>query len=69
MLTQIILNEEQAKSAIAFTIVSFTVGIGFAVTLGGVVTQYISWQACFYCLLIHGGLMPVSYTHLRAHET
>ena len=61
--TFILLNEllplEQAKRAMSFAIVSFTVGIGVAVTLGGVITQYLQWQDCFLVLLLHGIAMFV----------
>ena len=48
------LNPAQAKHALSFAIVSFTVGIGLAVTVGGLVTQYLHWQDCFWILLVHG---------------
>lgn len=48
------LNPTQAKHALSFAIVSFTVGIGLAVTVGGLVTQYLHWQDCFWILLAHG---------------
>ncbi|WP_440616897.1 MFS transporter [Cysteiniphilum sp. 6C5] len=35
-------------------------GIGFAVTLGGVVTQYLQWQDLFFILFIHGALAYLS---------
>lgn len=59
--TFILLNEllsmEQAKRAMSGAIVSFTFGIGLAVTIGGIVTQYLHWQDCFWILFIHGLLM------------
>ena len=48
------LHETQRKTAMAYTILSFTLGIGLAVTLGGVITDYLNWTYCFLFLLIHG---------------
>jgi MFS family permease len=62
--TFILLNEslpaERAKHALSFAVVSFTIGIGLAVMLGGMLTQYLRWQDCFYLLLAHGILMLIS---------
>lgn len=54
MLINELLSKEQAKRAMSFAIVSFTVGIGIAVTLGGIITQHFHWQGCFILLLFHG---------------
>ncbi|WP_192484749.1 MULTISPECIES: MFS transporter [Cysteiniphilum] len=62
-----LLNEAQAKKAISYSMLSFMLGIGIAVTLGGVVTQYLQWQDLFFILLIHGALAYLS-TFLF-HET
>lgn len=51
------LPEEQRKGAMAYSILSFALGIGFAVLLGGVITQYLQWQVCFIFLLIQGLIM------------
>jgi predicted MFS family arabinose efflux permease len=48
---------EQRKKAMAYTILSFTLGIGLAVILGGVITEYSHWKYCFVLLLGHGLLM------------
>ncbi len=59
--TFILINEyltpERAKQAMSHAIVSFTVGIGAAVSLGGVITQYLHWWVCFLLLLGHGVVM------------
>jgi MFS transporter, DHA1 family, multidrug resistance protein len=59
--TFMLLNESlspvRAKHAMSFAIVSFTLGIGLAVTVGGVMTQYFHWQYCFWLLLVHGVVM------------
>ena len=51
------LSKEHAKQAMSFAIVSFTLGIGLAVTIGGLVTEYLNWKYCFWILLIHGFVM------------
>ncbi|CDZ78835.1 Sulfonamide resistance protein [Legionella massiliensis] len=51
------LAESQRKTAMAYTILSFTFGIGLAVTLGGIISEYGSWTYCFMFLLIHGLVM------------
>lgn len=59
--TFILINEllppEKARHAMSFAIVSFTLGIGLSVSIGGMITQYLHWQDCFTFLLIHGALM------------
>ena len=49
--------EPQRKTAMAYTTLSFALGIGVAVMLGGLFTEYWRWQGCFLFLLIHGVLM------------
>ncbi|MBA2711874.1 MAG: MFS transporter [Tatlockia sp.] len=51
------LHESQRKTAMAYTILSFTFGIGLAVTLGGIISEYLNWVYCFLFLGIHGILM------------
>ena len=57
MLLNQLLTPERSKHAMAYAMVSFTVGIGLAVVLGGVITQYLTWQDCFWFLLFHGIVM------------
>ncbi len=57
MLMHDYLDDQELKQAMAYSIISFTLGIGFAVLIGGVVTQYLHWQYCFWVLLLHGLLM------------
>lgn len=57
MLLNEYLSKEHLKQAMSFTIVSFTLGIGLAVTIGGLVTEYLNWKYCFWILLIHGCVM------------
>ncbi|MDC0535145.1 MFS transporter [Francisellaceae bacterium] len=62
--TFILLNEslspERAKHAISFAVVSFTLGIGAAVLLGGLITEYLNWEDCFWLLMMHGIIMLAS---------
>ena len=51
------LPEDQRKTAMAYSILSFALGIGFAVLIGGIMTQYLQWQGCFIFLLLQGLLM------------
>lgn len=52
-----LLSPSKVKVVMPFTTVSFTIGIGLAVVVGGVVTQYLDWTYCFWVLLLHGVLM------------
>lgn len=51
------LPESQRKTAMAYSVLSFALGVGIAVMLGGVITEYWDWQGCFWFLLAHGLLM------------
>lgn len=51
------LHESQRKSAIACSILSFTLGIGLAVLIGGWISCYWTWAGCFVFLLVHGIIM------------
>ena len=57
MLLNELLPEEQTMRAMSFTIVAFTLGIGAAVVVGGMIAQYLFWGDCFWLLLIHGLVM------------
>ena len=54
------LNDDRAKNAISFAVVSSTLGIGAAVLLGGFITEYLQWKYCFWLLMIHGLIMLLS---------
>lgn len=54
MLINELLPSARAKHAMSLSIISFTAGIGLAVLLGSLITQYLQWQDCFVLLLIHG---------------
>ncbi|KTC81400.1 MFS transporter [Legionella brunensis] len=51
------LPESQRATAMAYSILSFTMGIGLAVAFGGVMTEYWQWSLCFLILLVHGVVM------------
>lgn len=51
------LPEGQRKTAMAYSILSFALGIGLAVLIGGIITQYSQWPGCFIFLLLQGLLM------------
>lgn len=53
------LPSEQRKTAMAYSILSFALGIGLAVLMGGIITQYAQWQYCFIFLLLQGSLMRI----------
>lgn len=52
-----LLSQEQARHAMSFAIVAFTVGIGLAVSVGGLITEYLNWQYCFWILFLQGAVM------------
>ena len=52
-------SEDRAKHALSFASVSFTVGIGGAVLIGGLITHYLNWVDCFWFLLLHGIIMLI----------
>lgn len=51
------LPETQRKTAMAYSVLSFALGVGIAVVIGGLITEYWHWQGCFVFLLLHGVLM------------
>lgn len=56
--TFILINEllppEMAKAAMAYSVISFTIGIGLFITIGSLLTQYANWVDCFWVLLLQG---------------
>ena len=54
-----LLTKEQAKYTMSYASVSFSSGIGIAVIVGGLITQYLHWKYCFVFLTIHGIVMLV----------
>lgn len=51
------LPESLRKTAMSYSVLSFALGVGLAVMLGGVITEYWNWQGCFWFLLIYGAVM------------
>lgn len=51
------LPESQRKTAMSYSILSFGLGIGIAVSLGGIITEYWHWQGCFWVLFAQGVIM------------
>jgi len=45
------------KTAMSYSVLSFAFGVGIAVILGGIITEYWYWQGCFWVLLLHGLIM------------
>ena len=57
MLINETLSHNEAKYLLSFTAPVFTIAVGCAVLLGGLVTHYIGWQYCFFLSLAHSLLM------------
>jgi MFS transporter, DHA1 family, multidrug resistance protein len=55
-----LLNENEYKQAMPYTVLSLTLGIGAAVLIGGLVSEHLNWTVCFWVLLFHGIVMLVS---------
>ena len=51
------LPEEQRKTAMAYAILSFALGLGFSVMMGAIITAYWQWEGCFVFLMGQGLLM------------
>lgn len=49
-----LLSPENAKTAMAYSVISFTVGISLFIVIGSLLTQYANWVDCFWVLLIQG---------------
>jgi DHA1 family bicyclomycin/chloramphenicol resistance-like MFS transporter len=60
MLINVLLEEKEAKEAFSLSVLSFTLGIGLAVLLGSLITEYGDWRQCFGLLLLVGVIMLVS---------
>ncbi len=60
---------DKAQQILAYAKLTFTISIGIAVCLGGYVTQWLSWQACFWTLLIHGVLTLLMTSQLSFKKT
>lgn len=60
MLIHAFFTPEKSKSLLSYAVIAFTLGIGLAVLAGGLITQYSSWQNCFWLLFLHGLLVLLS---------
>lgn len=45
---------EQIRRIMAFIMLSFAIMPGLGIAIGGILVEYIDWQACFYFLLLYG---------------
>lgn len=55
-----LLCEKEAKDLLSYATLSFTLGIGLSIFIGGIITEYIHWNAVFWVLIIHGLIMLLS---------
>lgn len=53
------LPEVKRKAAMAYSVLSFALGVGFAVLIGGLITQYIHWNGCFVFLFLQGLVLRI----------
>lgn len=59
MLLKQLLTEPDAAKASAYGPFFFTVGIGVASYIGGVLSEHFTWISCLYALLFHGTIMLI----------
>jgi multidrug resistance protein len=57
-------NPEQARKKLAFVSLAFAIAPGAAVALGGVLTQFISWESTFFCQALYGVVLLLLSTRL-----
>ena len=50
---------EQSRRIISYMMLAFAIVPAVAVFLGGFIVQYLSWQGCFYFLLVYGLLLII----------
>lgn len=60
MLINELMEETQAKQALSYAVVSFTLGFGVSIFISGFITQYLSWTVIFWLLMLHGVIMLIS---------
>lgn len=48
---------KEARHVTGLMMVAFAIVPGIAIAIGGILTQYVNWQACFYFLLLYGLLL------------
>ena len=50
---------EQAKSRFAILMIGVAIVPGISVMIGGVISEYLNWQACFYFMLVYNVLLSI----------
>ncbi len=66
ILINVLLPPDEAKTAMAYSVISFTVGIGLFITIGSLLTQYASWVDCFWVLLLQGIILLFCTRYFRS---
>ncbi|OGT52648.1 MAG: hypothetical protein A3F17_07900, partial [Gammaproteobacteria bacterium RIFCSPHIGHO2_12_FULL_41_15] len=51
--------DKESRRITATIMLAFAIVPGVAVSIGGLIAQYLNWQACFYFLLIYGLLLAI----------
>ncbi len=55
-----LLDEDQAKQSLSYAVLSFTIGMGASIFIGGLITEYFNWEYIFWVLMLHGLLLLYS---------
>jgi Bcr/CflA subfamily drug resistance transporter len=50
---------QEARRVTGFMMLAFAIVPGVAIAIGGILTQYFNWQACFYFLLFYGFMLII----------
>ncbi|HVV67696.1 MAG TPA: multidrug effflux MFS transporter [Gammaproteobacteria bacterium] len=58
---------KEARRVTGLMVIAFAIIPGIAVAVGGLLTQYVGWQGCFYFLLIYG--LALIYPATKMPET
>lgn len=58
---------KEARRVTGLMVIAFAIIPGIAVAVGGLLTQYVGWQACFYFLLLYG--LALIYPAAKMPET
>lgn len=54
-----VLSTHEQKKVLSYLMMAFAVFPALAMTIGGFITEYISWQACFYFMLFYALFVSV----------
>lgn len=60
-------SADQSRKVVAHLLVAAAITPSIGVAIGGCLTQYLSWQSCFYFLALYGGF--ILWLCSRIHET